>query len=181
MRPSCAQIPAGTSFQFNATARDSTGQPIPFTGFTWTASGGSATVDQNGLVTGAGAGDTTIFAAAGNSANGAATARSTPSGDALTITDVSAVANDDGQAEAHVTFTDADPTGTLSQYSGTIEWGDGTSSPASFTQNPLGGFAAGGIHGYACACPGPYTVKVRISDLGCAGAEATTTLIVPSK
>jgi hypothetical protein len=177
--PSCAQVPAGTTFQFTATAFDAAGQPLPFTAFTWSASAG-ATVDSTGLVTGGGTGDATITAAAGNSANATATAKSTLPGDALTITQISAVASHDGQAQAGVTFSDGDPAGTLSQYGGTIAWGDGTSSAASFSTNPSGGFAAAGVHTYACGCPGRYTVKVTINDLGCAAAAATTTLIVPS-
>src|SRR5207237_661896 len=54
----------------------SAGRALPFTGFTWSASGGSATVSaSDGVVTGAGTGVTIITAAAGNSAscNGAVT------------------------------------------------------------------------------------------------------------
>jgi hypothetical protein len=139
------------------------------------------TVDATGLVTGVDtAGFTTITASAGNSASATATVKSTPASDALTITGISAVANEKGQATARVTFADGDPAGTLSQYSGTIAWGDGTSSAATLTTNPAGGFAAGGTHMYACACPGPYIEKVTINDLGYQAAVATTTLVVPS-
>src|SRR5207244_884621 len=120
---------AGQTFQFTATARDASGQTLQFTGFTWTAAGGSATVDSNGLVTG-GTGDSTITASAGNTTTATATAKSTPPGDALTITNIIAVADHKGQTKAGVTFTDGDPAGTLSQYSGTIDWGDGPSSAA---------------------------------------------------
>ncbi len=76
-----------------------------------------------------------------------------------------------------MTFTDSDPNGNLSQYSGTINWGDGTTSGGSFTTNPSGGFAFGGTHVYSA--PGTYSITVSIHDVGGAGASATTTLVVP--
>jgi hypothetical protein len=116
----------------------------------------------------------------GDNADNTATARSTARVDAaLTITHIGATANEQRQAAAGVTFTDADPAGALSQYTGTISWGDGTNSPASFTTNPFGGFAAGGVHMYAS--PGTYQVKVTINDVGGASTSATTTLTVPSE
>jgi dipeptidyl aminopeptidase/acylaminoacyl peptidase len=102
----------------------------------------------------------------------------------LHITRITAGANGDRQAAAGVTFTDDDPAGNLSQYSGTISWGDG--STASIPKNQFvnvpsvfgGGFAAGGTHTYAS--PGTYTVAVTINDVGGASATASTTLVVPS-
>jgi dipeptidyl aminopeptidase/acylaminoacyl peptidase len=100
---------------------------------------------------------------------------------ALHITRIAARANDERQAAAGVTFTDDDPAGNLSQYSGTIAWGDGstTTIPKNFfTTIPGGGFAAGGLHTYAQ--PGSYVVTVTIKDVGGASDSKSTTLVVPS-
>jgi len=71
-----APVEAGSTLALKALAKDSAGRALPFAGFTWSASGGSATVSaSDGVVTGAGTGVTIITAAAGNSAscNGAVT------------------------------------------------------------------------------------------------------------
>ncbi|GAC1404802.1 MAG: hypothetical protein NVSMB52_18650 [Chloroflexota bacterium] len=69
------------------------------------------------------------------------------------------------------------PASIRSDYSGTIAWGDGTSSAAAVVANPFGGFAAGSVHTYASS--GTYTVTVTINEVGGAVASATMTLIVP--
>jgi hypothetical protein len=76
-----------------------------------------------------------------------------------------------------VTFTDADPKGNLSQYSGTISWGDGTTTGGTFVTNSSGGFAFGGTHTYPA--PGIYKFTVTIRDVGGASATATTSLVAP--
>jgi large repetitive protein len=76
-----------------------------------------------------------------------------------------------------VTFTDADPKGSLSQYSGTINWGDGTATGGTFATNPSGGFAFGGAHTYPAS--GTYKITVTIHDVGGASASATTSMVVP--
>jgi PKD domain-containing protein len=67
------------------------------------------------------------------------------------------------------TFTDADPNGTASDYSATINWGDGTTSAGTVTGS--GPFSVGGTHIYAA--PGSYQVTVSISDVGGSAATAT--------
>jgi hypothetical protein len=67
--PGTAPVEAGSTVALKALAIDSAGRGLPFTGFTWSASGGSATVSGNGVVTGAGTGVTAITASAGNSAS----------------------------------------------------------------------------------------------------------------
>jgi PKD repeat protein len=102
----------------------------------------------------------------------------TPSDAPLTITHIGATANNHGDAAAGVTFTDADPQGNLSQYSGTIDWGDHSpATAAQFTKNPFGGFAAGGLHHYTT--PGTFAVTITIRDVGGATATKFTTLAVP--
>jgi hypothetical protein len=103
---------------------------------------------------------------------------------ALHITHIAAGANKYRQAAAGATFTDDDPSGNLSQYTGSINWGDNTTTaiPANhFFNVPKwagGGFAAGDFHRYATT--GTYTVTITINDLGGASATASTRLVVPS-
>jgi hypothetical protein len=71
------------------------------------------------------------------------------------------------------TFTDADPNGTVSDYTASINWGDGTTSAAIIGTNPSGsGFTAVKSHKYGRH--GTYTVKVTIKDAG--GSSITKTL-----
>jgi len=76
--PSTAPVEAGNTVALKALALDSAGRGLPFAGFTWSVSSGSATVSQNGVVTGAGTGVTTIVASAGNSASCTATVTTFP-------------------------------------------------------------------------------------------------------
>jgi hypothetical protein len=62
------------------------------------------------------------------------------------------------------TFTDADPAGAVSDYTATIVWGDGSTSPAVVTANRRGGFDVSGANTYAAA--GAYTFSVQIADAG---------------
>jgi hypothetical protein len=65
-------------------------------------------------------------------------------------------------------FADSDPAGTTSDYTATISWGDGTSSPGSVAR--LGfGFTVSGTHTYNE--DGDYTISVGVADQG--GATAT--------
>jgi hypothetical protein len=70
------------------------------------------------------------------------------------------------------TFTDADPKGVVSEYTASIDWGDGTASAAGTVSAAAGGgFEVKGSHTYAA--PGQYTIGVTINDVG--GAKATAT------
>ena len=70
------------------------------------------------------------------------------------------------------TFTDADPNGVASDYTASINWGDGSSSTAGTVSAAAGGgFEVKGSHTYAAA--GQYTITVTIDDVG--GAKATAT------
>ena len=62
-------------------------------------------------------------------------------------------------------FTDADPAGTLADYTATINWGDGASGPGAV--GALGsGFAVTGSHGFASTALGPQTITVKVCDAG---------------
>lgn len=72
------------------------------------------------------------------------------------------------------TFTDADPNGTVSDYTASINWGDGTTSAG--TVSGSGPFAVAGTHTYPAL--GPYTVVTHICDVGGACADATSQVLV---
>jgi hypothetical protein len=91
----------------------------------------------------------------------------------LTATGVSVSATAGTQLSATVaTFTHANPAGTASDYTATIDWGDGSSSTAGTVGAAAGGgFEVKGSHTYAAT--GQYTTTITIDDVG--GAEATAT------
>ncbi len=91
----------------------------------------------------------------------------------LTATGVSVSATAGVQLSATVaTFTDADPAGTAKDYTATINWGDGNTSPGTIAPAAGGGFAVTGSHTYAAG--GTYATSVAISDTGGASATATS-------
>jgi hypothetical protein len=97
----------------------------------------------------------------------------------LRVTHIAAGAGQHRHAVAGVTFTDTDPGARLSQFSGTIAWGDGTTTAIprrNFFKRPGGKFAAGGGHTYAK--PGTYTITITIRDTDGAKAKASTKLKV---
>ncbi len=97
----------------------------------------------------------------------------------LRISHIAAGAGQHRHAIAGVTFTDTDPAAHLSQFSGTIAWGDGTTTAIprrNFFKRPGGKFAAGGGHTYAK--PATYTITITIRDTHGAKAEASTKLKV---
>ena len=71
------------------------------------------------------------------------------------------------------TFTDADPGGTLADYTSTIDWGDGTTNAGAVVVNGAAGFAVNGTHTYRSA--GTFSVLVTVHDAG--GASASTTIV----
>lgn len=70
------------------------------------------------------------------------------------------------------TFSDADPGGTLSDYTATIRWGDGTSSAATISASG-GGFAVSGTHHYR-RDKEKATINITIRDGGGSQAMAIT-------
>jgi hypothetical protein len=79
----------------------------------------------------------------------------------------------EGQAFSGVVadFTDADPNATAGEYTATITWGDGTSSPGTI-QAGSGGFNILGTHTYAEE--GSYSIGVTITDVDNTSNGATT-------
>jgi len=80
---------------------------------------------------------------------------------------------------AVATFTDADPNGAMSDYSASINWGDGTVTPGtiSLSQTVQGQFVVNGTHQYAQSTS-PYQVTVSIKDAGGATALAITSITI---
>lgn len=72
-------------------------------------------------------------------------------------------------------FTDADPNGTVGDYTATVDWGDGTTSAGTVGAGATG-FVVKGTHSYADL--GPYTVKTHICDVGGSCADAVTQVLV---
>ncbi len=71
---------------------------------------------------------------------------------ALTLTIFAASSLPQHSAGVAATFSDADPAGTVSDYTATVNWGDGTTSTVKVIKNPVGkGFVLGATHSYAKA------------------------------
>jgi uncharacterized protein (TIGR03118 family) len=72
-------------------------------------------------------------------------------------------------------FIDADPAGAATDYTASIDWGDGSSSSGAVSASGSG-FTVAGAHTYASL--GPRTVTVTIADSGGATASARTQALV---
>ena len=71
-------------------------------------------------------------------------------------------------------FTDADPSGKLGDYTATVNWGDGTAvQPASLSTADGVTFFVSGTHAYATK--GTFTMTVRVADSGGFVANPVTT------
>jgi hypothetical protein len=70
------------------------------------------------------------------------------------------------------TFTDANPYGTADEFTATIAWGDGSTSPGTIS-TITGGFAVNGAHTYAKR--GTYSITVTIADRDGASTVAHST------
>ncbi len=78
---------------------------------------------------------------------------------------------------AVASFSDADPAGVLADYSATINWGDGTTSPG--IVDTLGSsFSVTGSHTFAAGALGPQTITVTICDAGGSCATATSQALI---
>ena len=96
---------------------------------------------------------------------------------ALTLTHFVAGPLGHRAAGVGATFTDADPTGTASDYTAIINWGDGNTSTVKVYKNPRGkGFVLAGLHQYASK--GTYTVTLTVTDQGGSQVSKTVTLAV---
>jgi len=85
-----------------------------------------------------------------------------------------AAPNPIGGSMAHL--VDADPNGTVSDYTATIDWGDSTSSAGTVTGPDGGPFDVSGVHNYAAT--GPYTITVHVADVGGSVTSTTCTVLI---
>lgn len=74
------------------------------------------------------------------------------------------------------TFTDANPFGTLADFTATVTWGDGVVEPATVLTNDSGGYQVTGSHTYMVQ--GSYAMHVDITDTGGQVASAGSTVNV---
>src|SRR5947208_2883051 len=96
---------------------------------------------------------------------------------ALTATGTTIAATEGaGFSGTVASFTDADPNGTSSDYSDTIDWGDGTTTSGKIIANGTGGFDVVGSQTYAEE--GTYTLGVAITDVGGSSTTASSTATV---
>lgn len=72
-------------------------------------------------------------------------------------------------------FSDQDPNGTVSDYTATIDWGDGMTSAGSVSAT-ANGFAVSGTHTYAAL--GPYTIHTHVLDAGGSRADTSAPILV---
>jgi hypothetical protein len=72
-------------------------------------------------------------------------------------------------------FTDDDPAGALSDYSATVDWGDGSTSNGAVSAT-AGGFTVGGTHSYAEE--GSFAISVTIHDAGGSSVGASLGAVV---
>jgi PKD repeat protein len=89
---------------------------------------------------------------------------------------VPAVAESSVLTDAIATFTDPDPNDKSSEYTVTIDWGDGSTGPGTVNKTGPGAFSVSGNHAYADE--GPRTVGVTVRDGGGATVTATQAITV---
>src|SRR5262249_51223745 len=83
----------------------------------------------------------------------------------------------DSGSQTVATFTDANPTAPLSDFTATIDWGDGSTSAGAIIQPGGTGtdFVVSGSHIYE---EGSFTITVDITDVGGSTASATSSATV---
>jgi len=113
-----------------------------------------------------------------NVSNGAtATSTATVADAALSATGMTLNSTNPVPANTVVTsFTDADPNGTVADYTATVNWGDGSPTSAGTIAASGSGFTVSGGHTYPAL--GPYTIKVHICDVGGSCADATSSILI---
>jgi predicted outer membrane repeat protein len=95
---------------------------------------------------------------------------------ALTLQQFAVFAGPAHTATLAASFSDADPAGTVSDYSATVSWGDGSSSSATIASGSSS-FSVSGSHRYAKK--GTYSATLTVTDKG--GSKLTKTVSVTVK
>lgn len=140
------------------------------TGGPFTVTGTHAYAEEGAYTVTASITDTTAPA---NTAT--ATSNATITDAALTATGIPQLLSTNPVQQPVATFTDADPNGTVSDYTASINWGDGT-APTPGTITGSGTFSVSGNHTYSTL--GPQTITTTITDQGGSTATATTQAIL---
>lgn len=98
---------------------------------------------------------------------------------ALTVSPVSTIQAKKGNTFSKIVanFKDADPQGTTSDYTASINWGDGTTTSGTIAPNGTGGWSVTGSHKYTTAKG--FAVTVTVNDSG--GATNSTVTQVRAK
>ncbi len=196
LAPPTQTQPVGSSAALTATLGTSSA-PTPGATILFSVSGvntgsGSGTTDVNGQAgfsyTGTNAGTDTVTACYDANTNGVcdpgeqtATAAVTwttggppppPSDQSITATAASPLTPTEGAAFTApvASFTDPDTAAPASEYSATVNWGDGSTSAGSITGSG-GSFTVNGSHTYAEE--GPHTITVTITDVDTTSNAAT--------
>jgi predicted pyridoxine 5'-phosphate oxidase superfamily flavin-nucleotide-binding protein len=73
-------------------------------------------------------------------------------------------------------FRDANPNAAASDFTASIDWGDGTTTTGSIASNKFGGFAVTGPHTYAEE--GTFTISITIQDVGGSSTVINSTDVV---
>jgi hypothetical protein len=73
-------------------------------------------------------------------------------------------------------LSDQNAAGSASDFTATIDWGDGQSSAGTVSQTGGGEYAVSGSHSYAA--DGPYTIAVHAADDGGSSADASSYVVV---
>ncbi len=172
-----AQVATFTDVDTNATAADysasiSWGDGGTSAG-TVTGGGGSFTVTGSHTYAEEGSRQVTVTITdvdnASNSANTTSTATITDA--SLTASPACAATSLRSYNGSTATFVDAaSPSGTLSDFSASINWGDGSTSAGTVSGSNGGPYSVSGSHTYATT--GSFTITTSITDVG--GATATT-------
>jgi hypothetical protein len=89
--------------------------------------------------------------------------------------DLPAITGTQGQTFSGVVarFSDSDTAANAKSFTGTIDWGDGQTTPATFAANSRGGFDVSGTHTFATG--GTLPVNVRVQQFNAASDEITLT------
>jgi PKD repeat protein len=161
--------PNGTTSDYTATIDwgDGTSSPASIDGSGLFTASGSHTYAEEGLY------DITVKVDDAGGSTTTAVTKATVADAALTATGFTfKSANPVNGTVAN--FTDADPNGTVSDYTATINWGDGSSSPG--TVSGAGPFKVSGTHLYIGI--GPYTIATHVCDTGGSCADTRSNLLL---
>jgi len=141
-----------------------------------TVSGGSGSFAVNGTHTYADEGTHTVLTtlSKGSTTAGTAQATATVSDAPLPASGKSLFANGTSFSGAVASFTDGNASAPASDFTASIDWGDGSSPSAGTVASNGSGFNVSGSHTYSAV--GSYTIKTYIADVGGSTANATSTL-----